>query len=61
MTPRKELVMRRIHLLGGLAGLVLALPLAASSADRFPGKIDLPDGWQPEGIAIGRGTNAYVG
>ena len=53
--------MKRIHLLGGLAGLVLALPLAASSADRFPGKIDLPNGWQPEGIAIGKGTNAYVG
>jgi sugar lactone lactonase YvrE len=53
--------MKRIHLLAALAGLVLALPLAAASADRFPERIDLPDGFQPEGIAVGRGTTFYVG
>ena len=53
--------MKRIHLLVALAGLVLALPLAATSANSFPEKIDLPNAWQPEGIAIGRGTTAYVG
>jgi sugar lactone lactonase YvrE len=53
--------MRRIHLLVALASLALLLPLAASSASRFPDRIDLPDGFQPEGIAIGRGTNVYVG
>jgi sugar lactone lactonase YvrE len=57
----KELVMRRIHLLAALAGLALALPLAASSANSFPARIDLPDGFQPEGIAIGKGTTFYVG
>ena len=53
--------MKRIHLLGALAGLALALPLAATSSRGFPDHIDLPNGWQPEGIAIGRGTNFYVG
>jgi sugar lactone lactonase YvrE len=53
--------MKRTHLLVALAGLVLLLPLAASSANRFPDRINLPDGFQPEGIAIGRGTTFYVG
>jgi sugar lactone lactonase YvrE len=53
--------MRRIHLLVALAGLALALPLAATSANSFPDRLDLPDGWQPEGIAIGKGTTFYVG
>ena len=53
--------MKRTHLLVALAGLALALPLAATSSRGFPDHIDLPNGWQPEGIAIGRGTNFYVG
>ena len=53
--------MRRLHMLVALVGLALALPLAATSANGFPSRIDLPNGWQPEGIAIGRGTTVYVG
>ena len=53
--------MKRIHLLVALAGLALALPLAATSSQSFPDRIDLPNGWQPKGIAVGRGTNVYVG
>lgn len=52
--------MRRLHMLVALVGLALALPLAATSANSFPTRIDLPDGWQPEGIAIGKGTTVYV-
>jgi hypothetical protein len=52
--------MRRIHLLVALAGLVLVLPLVATGAKR-PDHIDLPNGWQPEGIAIGKGNTFYVG
>jgi hypothetical protein len=52
--------MKRTHLLVALAGLSLALPLAATSAQR-PGHINLPNGWQPEGIAIGNGNTFYVG
>ncbi len=39
---------------------VAALPTAAG-ATTFPETIRLPDGWQPEGIASGRGTSLYVG
>jgi sugar lactone lactonase YvrE len=53
--------MRRIQLLVALVGLALLLPLAASSSHRFPDRINLPNGWQPEGIAIGKGPTAYVG
>ena len=58
MTPNLTSVRR------GLALLVLAavavLPATAGAAT-FPDTIRLPDGWQPEGIAAGRGTSLYVG
>jgi sugar lactone lactonase YvrE len=42
-----------------VAATVLAAPLGAAA--RFPERIPLPDGFQPEGIAIGRGATFYVG
>lgn len=42
-----------------VAGTVLAAPLGA--APRFPERIPLPDGFRPEGIAIGNGPTFYVG
>jgi sugar lactone lactonase YvrE len=42
-----------------LAAVVLAAPLAAKG--RFPDRIPLPNGWQPEGIAIGQRGTFYVG
>jgi sugar lactone lactonase YvrE len=42
-----------------LAAFVLAAPLAANN--NFPEKIALPDGFRPEGIAIGNGGTFYVG
>jgi sugar lactone lactonase YvrE len=53
--------MRRIHLLVALAGLALVLPLATSAADPWPERIDLPNGFRPEGIAIGPPHTFYVG
>jgi sugar lactone lactonase YvrE len=49
-----------------VAGLALLGPVAmpgASSATSFPDRIDLPDGFLPEGISIGRdgGPVAYFG
>ena len=52
-----------------LLALVLTaclLPLGASTAhaakpDLFPSRIDLPNGFQPEGIEAGEGTTVYVG
>jgi sugar lactone lactonase YvrE len=43
---------------------VLACGALASSTfagDRFPETIPLPNGWQPEGIAIGRGYDFFAG
>lgn len=51
---------------GVLAGTLLA-PATATAAPAdgstrpFPSRIDLPDGFQPEGIAIGGGPRAYLG
>lgn len=42
-----------------VAGTVLTAPLGAAS--RFPEVIPLPDGFRPEGIAIGNGPTFYVG
>jgi sugar lactone lactonase YvrE len=49
----------RHTVLVAIAAAVLATPLGA--ADRFPERIGLPDGFRPEGIAIGKGTTFYVG
>ncbi|HEX7173420.1 MAG TPA: superoxide dismutase [Candidatus Limnocylindria bacterium] len=40
--------------------LAFALPVSAGAA-AFPDRIDLPDDFAPEGIAIGRGTTFYTG
>ena len=50
--------MRRITLLAALAVLVVPTALAKSS---FPATISLPNGFQPEGIAVGTGSTFYVG
>jgi outer membrane protein assembly factor BamB len=42
------------------ASIAAAAPVAADSPN-FASRIDLPDGWQPEGITAGRGTTVYVG
>src|SRR6266498_636734 len=38
-----------------------AMMIGAASAQTFPDVIPLPNGFQPEGIASGRGTTFYVG
>jgi outer membrane protein assembly factor BamB len=55
-----RLMRRRVTAL--LAALA-ALPLVAATAlaGPFPNEIPLPDGWQPEGIEVGRGFTAYSG
>jgi sugar lactone lactonase YvrE len=52
--------MRRLLFLAVAAG-ILAIPAVTSAGAPFPQKISLPDGFRPEGIAIGRGTTFYVG
>jgi len=41
--------------------LALAVPALAQGAGPFPSTIQLPDGWSPEGISVGRGATFYVG
>ena len=52
--------MRRIRLVVTLGWLALLVPLTAAAAP-FPAHIDLPNGFRPEGIAIGPGHTFYVG
>jgi hypothetical protein len=43
-------------------GVALCVPLAgAAQAQPFPDQLDLPAGFQPEGITIGLGATAYLG
>ncbi len=44
-----------------IAGTVSAGAQAATGAAVFPKILPLPNGWAPEGIATGRGTDFYVG
>lgn len=60
--------MRRLSVVAAVvvataAALAAVASLGAQPAPRaaFPGLIPLPAGWQPEGIAVGRGTSFFVG
>lgn len=55
-----QIVRRRALLALLLVALSLTM-IAGTSAAPFPEVIPLPDGFQPEGIAIGTGTTFYVG
>jgi sugar lactone lactonase YvrE len=60
--PRLAAVVTTVALL--LVGLVTATSAGAApthSDGTFPTRIDLPDGFAPEGITTGRGTTVYVG
>src|SRR5829696_655443 len=52
---------RRPILLALLLVFLSAAMIGAAPAQAFPDLIPLPDGFQPEGIAIGTGTTFYVG
>ncbi|MFG2001149.1 SMP-30/gluconolactonase/LRE family protein [Spirillospora sp. NPDC048911] len=45
----------------GILGVVVLPPVEASAHGRLVSEIKLPNGWRPEGIAIGAGPFAYVG
>ena len=56
-------MLRTVVILAAIGAL--AAPLAAgspaSSAKHFPEVIQLPSGFRPEGIEVGRGTTFYTG
>ncbi|MDH3248366.1 MAG: hypothetical protein OEQ47_05365 [Acidimicrobiia bacterium] len=43
------------------AAAVMLIGIIPASAQQFPDEIALPDGFFPEGIAVGRGSSFYVG
>lgn len=51
--------MLRKLVLTAFAALIVATPLWAKG--QFPARIALPDGFRPEGIAVGKGHTFYVG
>jgi sugar lactone lactonase YvrE len=53
--------MRRVSLLSFAVALSVAMLGAAVAAPAPPHRIPLPDGFQPEGIAIRNGNNFFVG
>ena len=56
--------MRRIVVVVGLLAVVAAtllLPVGAATAGSTPTVLPLPNGFEPEGIALGRGTTFFVG
>ena len=58
--PRLILIAMVVALLLMLLA-VYALPASAKSDQSFPQVFNVPDGFQPEGIAVGRGSSFYVG
>lgn len=55
--------MKRLSVLVVALAIVVAwpAPATATAAQSFPASVPLPDGFYPEGIAIGRGHDFYVG
>jgi sugar lactone lactonase YvrE len=53
--------MRHRILVALLALLATAALAGMAGAQPFPSRIDLPDGWQPEGIDVSSGGTFYVG
>jgi sugar lactone lactonase YvrE len=47
--------------IAAVVALVSLVVAAAAAAQTFPRRLDLPNGWQPEGIAAGAGNQLFVG
>ena len=52
--------MRR-KLVAAVVALVSLAVVATAVAQSLPRRLNLPNGWQPEGIAAGTGNTLYVG
>jgi hypothetical protein len=63
--PHRPAPLRALLILAAFLALAIALlpalSAAAAPSETFPKIIQLPDGFQPEGIATGRGHSFYVG
>ena len=62
MTLRGKLRLLTVALLSALLAVTLVTPAQALGRHhRFPDRIELPDGFLPEGITIGRAPIAFLG
>jgi hypothetical protein len=55
------LATRRLGALVGLLALLVVAPAASGQSGNFPARINLPNGFFPEGIESGPGTSFFVG
>jgi sugar lactone lactonase YvrE len=56
-----EIERMRRKTIAGLVALVTLGVTTAAAAETFPRRLNLPDAWQPEGIAAGAGNQLFVG
>jgi outer membrane protein assembly factor BamB len=61
MSRRRSFCPRSFAMAVASIAIAASLTGSATAAGSFPESIPLPDGFQPEGIAVGRGTSFYVG
>jgi sugar lactone lactonase YvrE len=61
MTMRAKLRLLTTALLSALLSLTLVAPAEAKPRNHWPDRIELPVGFQPEGITVGKAPYAYVG
>ena len=61
MTMRAKLRLLTAALLSALLGITLVAPAEAKPRHRWPDRIELPVGFLPEGITIGKAPVAYLG
>lgn len=59
MNRRSSFVLALVVALATIGAV--AVPVAAHDPAQFPARIDLPNGWAPEGITAGRGTTVFAG
>ena len=61
MTMRAKLRLLTAALLSALLSFTLVAPAEAKPRNHWPDRIELPVGFQPEGITIGKAPYAYLG
>jgi type IV secretory pathway TrbL component len=57
----RAVVRRFVLFVVALAFVLVPWPATAAPPENFPARINLPNGFFPEGIENGRGTSVYVG
>jgi hypothetical protein len=53
--------MKRFSVLVAVIAIAIVFPVSVGASPSFPASVPLPDGFYPEGIAVGRGHDFYVG